>query len=444
MKKKLTNNIGLKILALLVAFIMWLMVVNYDDPIISNTYSGIPVEIINAESLTKQGKVYEVLNNTDTISVTFYGTRSVVESINKENIRAIADMEELTLMDTIAIQLSTNKNYNKLESMKSDIQAVTLSIENVKEVNMPINVVVKGTPAEGYIVGDTTTNQNTVRISGPESVIEEIRKVECEVDVNGRTSDITTTSDLRILDANGGIIEHTNLTQNIKNINVSIGILPTKTVGITYHISGTPAEGFVADTNVEADKTSVMVAAKQSVLDTFSALDIPAAALNVEGKDEAFSMVINLVRYLPDGIRIAETNFDGNVTAQVNILKTVTRALNVPMENISLMNVPEGCDAEILISTDNVAENEDPEKAVLVKVQTYGISEAYTGVSGANTTGAVDVSAYMKSVDRTQLAPGIYQMEITFDLPEGVNIQDTYYANVHIYDKAEEQQEPKE
>ena len=58
----LTNNILLKILSVLVAVALWLVVVNYDDPTITNTYSGIKVDIINANVLTDQGKVYEVIN----------------------------------------------------------------------------------------------------------------------------------------------------------------------------------------------------------------------------------------------------------------------------------------------------------------------------------------------------------------------------------------------
>ena len=437
MKKIITNNIGLKILAVLVAFVSWLVVVNYDDPIISNTYSGIQVEIINGDRLSKQGKVYEVLDNTDTISVTFYGTRSVVESINKENIRAVADMEELTLMDTIAIQLSTNKNFDKLESMKSDIKAVSLSIEDVKVINLPITVNTKGTPAEGYVIGDISTNQNTVRISGPESVVSRIDHVECEVDVSGRTTDITTNADLKLMQADGIQVEHKNLSQNIKTVNISVGILATKTVDVIYHISGTPAEGYVADTEVTADHMSVTLAGRQSVLDGIYVWDIPAAALNVEGRDESFTMVIDLKRYLPDGTRLVDAEFDGKTTANVTIRKTVSRTLNIPLENISLTNIPDEYTAEVLMNTENVADNEDPEKEVLIQVLTSGVSDAYDGVSGANTTGYVDIGAYMTSVDKDKLTPGIYQMEITFELPEGITVQETYYANVRIDEETE-------
>ena len=56
LKDLLTQNIGLKILSVLVAVALWLVVMNYDDPIITNTYSDIQVEILNPELLTDQDK----------------------------------------------------------------------------------------------------------------------------------------------------------------------------------------------------------------------------------------------------------------------------------------------------------------------------------------------------------------------------------------------------
>ena len=116
MKKKLTNNLGLKILALFFSVILWLIVVNINDPVVAMSFSGIEVEIRNADSITSQGKVYEILEGNTKIDVVVRAKRSIIDSLSKENIRAIADMEELTFMDTVGISLSTNKYNDKLDN----------------------------------------------------------------------------------------------------------------------------------------------------------------------------------------------------------------------------------------------------------------------------------------------------------------------------------------
>ena len=45
MRKRITNNLALKILAFLIAAFLWLVVVNIDDPVDDKTFSNIPVPV---------------------------------------------------------------------------------------------------------------------------------------------------------------------------------------------------------------------------------------------------------------------------------------------------------------------------------------------------------------------------------------------------------------
>lgn len=61
--KRITNNFGLKILAAVFAIILWMVVVNIEDPEKTKGFT-IPVTIENNEYLSDMGKTYEILNNT--------------------------------------------------------------------------------------------------------------------------------------------------------------------------------------------------------------------------------------------------------------------------------------------------------------------------------------------------------------------------------------------
>ncbi|MGN1171218.1 MAG: hypothetical protein ACI4SZ_06145, partial [Lachnospiraceae bacterium] len=88
MKKKLTANLGLKILAVLISVVIWFIVVNINDPVDKTVFRNIPVEILNADVITNEGKVYEVLDGSDTIDVTVLAKRSILDTLGKENIIA--------------------------------------------------------------------------------------------------------------------------------------------------------------------------------------------------------------------------------------------------------------------------------------------------------------------------------------------------------------------
>ena len=57
MKERLTNNLGLKILSVVIAVFMWLIMVNVSNPLVSDSQE-VTVDMINAEVLEKSNLTY--------------------------------------------------------------------------------------------------------------------------------------------------------------------------------------------------------------------------------------------------------------------------------------------------------------------------------------------------------------------------------------------------
>ena len=199
MKNKLTHNIGLKLASVFFAVILWLVVTSVNNPTVSEPYYNIPVKLINTEMITDSGQVYEVLDNTDVISkVTVRAPHSVISELKSENIIATADVSEISSLDTIAIKLSTDIYANNISSITGSIDTVKLKIENKKSKALSLKSTVSGQVTSGYMVGEITPDQNLVRISGPESVIDQVTKAVVDVDVTGMTSDIVTNAEIKL------------------------------------------------------------------------------------------------------------------------------------------------------------------------------------------------------------------------------------------------------
>jgi hypothetical protein len=114
----ITNNFGLKLLAIVVSCGLWFVVNNNIDPTEKKTYNNVKVEIVNEELLTNDGKVYDVLDGTDTVSVEVYGKRSVLQYISKDDIKATADMAQLSYMNTIGIEVSSARSKSLRQILK--------------------------------------------------------------------------------------------------------------------------------------------------------------------------------------------------------------------------------------------------------------------------------------------------------------------------------------
>ena len=115
MRKRITKNLALKILAFLIAAFLWLVVVNIDDPVDDKTFSNIPVQVTHEEVITDNNNTYQIVDNTQEINVTVTAQRSVLDKIKAEDIVATANMKELTLRTQVPIEVTVKGYTGKYE-----------------------------------------------------------------------------------------------------------------------------------------------------------------------------------------------------------------------------------------------------------------------------------------------------------------------------------------
>ena len=285
MKNKLTANISLKIVSLLFAFLIWLVVNNINDPIIERYYMNIPVKLLNTELITDSGQVYEVLDDTTVIDrVTVWAPRSVFSSLSAGNIVATADVNELSSLDTIRINLTTNLNVNDIEKIEGSIDTVKLHIENLRTKSLALKATVSGSVEEGYLLGEITPDQNLVRVSGPESIISQVSKAVADVPVTGFTSDIADNAEIKLYDSEDNLIQDSRITQNIKSVGVKVSLYRTMEVPIYFSTTGTPAAGYKVLGEIEGSIDRVMIAGKESALKNINSIEVSGEKLPDCGK----------------------------------------------------------------------------------------------------------------------------------------------------------------
>ena len=344
-----TQNKALKVVSILSAAILWFLVTNINDPVISRSFYNVPVTLRNTAVLTDAGQVYEVLENTDNIAnVTITAQRSVVETFTRDNIQAVADMNDLTSRNTVPIHLSVNKNANDVVSVEGSIEDVRLNVEDRKTRTISLTVRTPGELTEGYMVGRVTPAQNLVRVSGPASRVDAVATAVAEVDVTGFTSQIGTDADIRLYDADGVLIRDAAISQNITAVRVQIEILESKEVPVRVRLTGMPAEGYVTVGGAEVTPAVVAVAGEADAVSSISEITVTNDELDITGRTEDLQLNIDLRRYLPAGIVLADGEFNGMAEVMLNIEPVVIKQVEVPLSQVVLENQP----AEALYTAD--------------------------------------------------------------------------------------------
>ena len=321
MAKKLTNNLGLKILAVLIAGLLWLIAININDPVSQQTYS-VQVQILNAGIITDNNKYYEVLDNSDYIRVTVRAARSVLSELTDKNIIATADAEKLTDGQYIPIELSCTKSNINNDSLKADNDYVKVSVENIKRRQLPISVDVQGEPAENYMLGSTSTAQNAVSISGPESVVSTVSTVSVEIDITNVSQDVNISLPIHLYDTDGKEIIDKRITKNISDVSTTATIWLIKGLPIEYGYVGTPADGYTVDGNLNSTLSYITVAGKQSILKNLQKISIDDA-LDITGATRSIEEVIDIKKHLPDGIIIPDTDAETKSTLNLRIVQVI-------------------------------------------------------------------------------------------------------------------------
>lgn len=423
----LTNNIGLKLLAVIVSCVLWFVVNNITDPIKPKNFNNIPVEFINVDAVTNEGKVYEVLDGTNLVNVTVTGKSSVISNISREDIRAVADMSELTFMNTVRITVSSVRNNSELD-FKTNIENVKLSIEAKTSIQKPILASTTGSPAEGYVVGKVEISENVVRFSGPESLIEEIDHVEAVTNIEGSSSDINTSVDLKLYDKEGKEIKNNSIKMNISKVNVSVTILATKDVPLNFTVAGEPARGYVVSEGIVSVPETVKIAGRASALDSISKISIADAALTVEDAQEPVTVVLNIKKYLPSNVQFADSNFSGNVSVTVGIEQLVTKELRIPAKNFAAGSKPEQFNLTL----------QEVEYQQYYSINILGTRAAVDAVNAENTIGVIDMNALLENLGISEWSAGVYQGEIVFSLPDNVTLQQPYQMTIVLEEIVED------
>lgn len=414
MKERLLNNIGIKILSAMAAVILWVLVVNVEDYMVTKTISDIPITVVNEDSITELDKVYE-LDDDGLVSIIVKGRRSVVENLTAEDFVATADLSKLSLTNAVQIQVKpVNAIGGRQLSISCPESMVNVKLEKRMEKQIQVTVRTEGEPAAGYAIGTKTTTPNMITISGAESLIKRVQSVQVTVDVSGASTDVSTVEDLVFLNTDGERVRNKRLNPNVTSVDVSVEIVRTKEIPVFVETSGEVVTGYGVS-SVEYQPTVITIAGKQEDLDKIEKLEIKN--LRVTGISEDTEFTIEVADYLPSGIQAIE----GMQQIMVHVLveKVIDRDISLDSSNITITGQNE-------VYTYTIT-NMDVGALDVPIFQVRGIQSVIDALTVADLKPIVDV---------TDLQQGEYDLDILYTEPDKVAVKCIGKAHVVVAAKS--------
>lgn len=425
MKKKLLNNWLLKILSLAIAFMLWFIVINVENPVDEKSFSNIRVNFLNTDIIDQEDKVYQVLDSTDLVrTVKVEAPRKVLDELSGSDIVAEADFADVTINDTVEIKFYSIKSNSEILNISGNIDMVRLNIEDKKTKRLVLTVETSGEPDEGYIIGTPVLDQNRIEVSGPESIISKVYAAKMKVDVSDSSSEISTYATVKLYDTAGNEISKENLLMNTQTVKVKVPVLATKEVKIVFESTGIPAEGYAATGEIEPKQSTVVVAGAPVALAAVKRILVPASELDVTGRTTDLTKVVNVKEYLPENVIFAN-GFNGKVTVTVDIEALQEKEFTIKASQIDVVGIPEGFEVQM------------PLPETEYKIRLKGLKDDLDTVDATSIQGYVQIDNMMESLDMTEMVPGIYQAVVDLDFADSVSQMAELQIEINILGKEE-------
>ena len=394
MKNRLLRHPGLKVASLVLAFFIWLIVVNVSNPVQTRTITGVKVNVSNASYVESRGLSYRIENGFDTIAVTVRGNRSTVERLTADRITATANLTQIIDFESDPVMVPLYVTVPNIPA--ENVTAVPRNIEVVIEETVTREFVIAPTagstkPLNGYEVGDLTCSPEKLTIRGPVSVIDKLDRVSAAVDVTNLSRDTDLAPTLSIYDKNGEVLSDTEmsyLSMSVNETDVTVHVdLFQVHAGVTLagETSGEPADGYQVG-RVTITPATISVVGNQDALDLLAeqndtiTIDAASGALDVTGAEGDIDINVDIREFLPSGIALAEdVSYTAVVTVQIlpydsKSISYSTRKIRVTGLARNLNNVFSSDRVEIRVrGTDEALEDLDESKiTVTANLAGYG------------------------------------------------------------------------
>ena len=382
-KKILDSNALYVVLSIVLAITLWFYVTTLDGNEESRTISGIQVQFVGEEQLVDRNLM--IVSEAPKISVKVKAMPRVLAELNAQTITATVDVSRIqgaAQLDLAYTVTYPSKHSGAIQEVSRNPGSISVTIANYTEREVPIVGVFTGSPAEGYVAGDSDDFQflpQTLTVMGREDLVNQIYAARVTVSGDKLTESVAGEMPYELISNNGDVL-NLDVECSDELIYTKFPILVTKDVDLKLK--------FIAGGGVEEKHVRCEINPK--------IITVSGSAKDVAGIREIFLGTVDLAQ-VRDGdalvfpIPLANelNNITGVTEATVIVRLPGLTTKKVFTSNLEVINVPEGWSADIVTA--------------MLEVEVRGTPGALNGISGEN----IRVVADLEDIN---LAEGLYTL----------------------------------
>ena len=420
--RKTKQKIIVQIVSLFISIGLWLYVTNTENPIRTVEVSKVPVQLLNANDLSKQGMAL-VPNQSIYVDLKVEGYSQDVYKLNKDNFSIKIDLAEYALkLGDNSIPITIVDTPSNVTVKNTSNLVVTVKIEEIIEKDFKVESRIDVAAKANYYVAQPQINPETVTVSGPKSLVSQVKGVVVLGQEDNVFEDIVKNYEVVAIGDSGYTVEGVKL--STERVQVIIKVNPGKSVPIKVGTIGNAGYN-INIASMELSQNYVEITGPQYILDSIS--EIYTEAIDLSRITKNSNMKVDLI--FPDGIEKASISY---VTVSIEVEEAkesqeneVTRVFEVEYTTSGLasgLNMTASSNkVKIVLKGSKSKLDSISIENIVASIDLSSITEAgqYTETPAVNITGDVQgveissVESVIINITKEEISEGVFDETTT-------------------------------
>ncbi len=335
--KLLDSKVFWAVISLIASLFIWVYITGTQEEIITQSFNNVEVMLIGEDTL-QATRGYVVTNvSAETVSVKISGTRGNIGTLSASDVKAVIDVSLIsstgTLTQYYTLTYPDNVNEDAVSLVSSNPQTISFDVTKMSSKSVPVEAKFVGSTAENYIAGEVEFEPKTIKVSGPESMLEKIDHIYAEMGGDDLTMTRTAEIPVVLIDKDGNTMESEGLEFDVPTVTVTIPISMMKEVPL-YVQCVYGAGATEENTVISIEPNKIMISGDTEIVSGINRIDLATIDLT----DFSLTHQDTYLIPLPNGVE----NVTGVAQADVKIEITGVDTKVFTVTNISTRNLPSG------------------------------------------------------------------------------------------------------
>jgi YbbR domain-containing protein len=401
----LISNLRTFLLAFTLALAVWVTAVTAANPDETQVLPNpIPIEYIGQDP----GLILTSGNSPIQVEIALRAPHSVWQSLlnGETSIRAIVDLTGLG-SGTHAVLVQVQIDARPIRIISVTPQTYNLSLETQITRTVQIRLVLTGSPAIGYQIGDAIITPANVIITGAESLVSRIDHIQATIDLTDARQNFNANVPIQVMDSSSAVIE--SVTVIPETVQVNLPIIQQggyRDMAVKVMTVGNPASGYSLTSVAAYPPIITVYSANSELIDSMPGY-VETSSLDLNGADKDIEKQLGII--LPPGVTLIG---EQSVLVKVGIAP-IESSRTISYRPVNMIGLSSGLLAHLSPQTVDIILSGPLPVLESMAISDVNVQVDLTGLSGGTYRLTPRVSIVQEGVTVESILPGTVEVVIS-------------------------------